>query len=193
MSSHDWHVQLCCQRSELHTPKRAALDQGTTLRQSHEVVSSNLIALCWTGENPGSAVTTRHTYSPASLQCFARTFQDYRSLVRLSTSFLRFFSKRFQRQTPTTQMSKQRYVSNIESRSSRLLILHLQWLGFVAVGQSLEGIQLLHRGQTLGLRSVLPSVPCCMFPVDSGAKHLFLVLTSRTHQEYNNRIDCASP
>jgi hypothetical protein len=28
-SSHDWHVQLCCQRSELHPPKRAALDQGT--------------------------------------------------------------------------------------------------------------------------------------------------------------------
>jgi len=28
VSSHDWHVQLCCQRSELHPPKRAALDQG---------------------------------------------------------------------------------------------------------------------------------------------------------------------
>jgi hypothetical protein len=27
-SSHDWHVQLCCQRSELHPPERAALDQG---------------------------------------------------------------------------------------------------------------------------------------------------------------------
>jgi hypothetical protein len=113
-----------------------------------------------------------------------------RSLVNLFSSII---FEEIQRQTPTTQMSKQRYVSNIEARSSRLLILHLQWLGFVAVGQSLEGIQLLHRGQTLGLRSVLPSVPCCMFPVDSGAKHLFLVLTSRTHQEYNNRIDCASP
>jgi len=30
VSSHDWHVQLCCQRSELIPPKRAALDQGTT-------------------------------------------------------------------------------------------------------------------------------------------------------------------
>jgi hypothetical protein len=27
-SSHDWHVQLCCQRSELLPPERAALDQG---------------------------------------------------------------------------------------------------------------------------------------------------------------------
>jgi hypothetical protein len=29
-SSHDWHVQLCCQRSGLPPPKRAALDQGRT-------------------------------------------------------------------------------------------------------------------------------------------------------------------
>src|ERR1700679_949422 len=28
VSSHDWHVQLCCQRSGLHPPERAALDQG---------------------------------------------------------------------------------------------------------------------------------------------------------------------
>jgi len=27
-SSHDWHIQLCCQRSWLHPPERAALDQG---------------------------------------------------------------------------------------------------------------------------------------------------------------------
>jgi len=33
VSSHDWHVQLCCQRSWLHPPKRAALDQGRN-RQS---------------------------------------------------------------------------------------------------------------------------------------------------------------
>ena len=31
-SSHDWHVQLCCQRSELLPPKRAALDQGLIRR-----------------------------------------------------------------------------------------------------------------------------------------------------------------
>jgi len=36
-SSHDWHVQLCCQRSGLHPPKRAALDQGL-IGQSHDCV-----------------------------------------------------------------------------------------------------------------------------------------------------------
>jgi len=31
VSSHDWHVQLCCQRSWLFSPKRTVLDQGPTL------------------------------------------------------------------------------------------------------------------------------------------------------------------
>jgi len=28
VSSHDWHIQLCCQRSWLHPPERAVSDQG---------------------------------------------------------------------------------------------------------------------------------------------------------------------
>jgi hypothetical protein len=45
VSSHDWHVQLCCQRSGLHPPKRAALDQGRN-RQKARFVSSNLMRCC---------------------------------------------------------------------------------------------------------------------------------------------------
>jgi hypothetical protein len=45
VSSHDWHVQLCCQRSELFSPKRTALDQGLSIRHKPLHVSSNFMAL----------------------------------------------------------------------------------------------------------------------------------------------------
>ena len=42
-SSHDWHVQLCCQRSGQIRPKPSSLDQGRSVDLATGVVSSNLV------------------------------------------------------------------------------------------------------------------------------------------------------
>jgi hypothetical protein len=183
-SSHDWHVQLCCQRSGLHTPKRAVLDQGLTLRQSHEVVSSNLIALCCTGRISGTWMWALPD-SPASSQCFARTFQYYRKLLHLSTPNFELLGNRQQQR----KISNQRIRLEIETRSSKLLDSKdlslnrslwlspwemLQWLGFVAVGPvSWREASSYTAVKRLDCAPACHHCPADCSQPDSGAKHLF--------------------
>jgi len=69
-------------------PKRTVLDQGTNLGQSHEFVSSNLIALCWTcWRYPGcaaGAVVQARAMLPALLTGLAAVFCA--NFLRLPTS-----------------------------------------------------------------------------------------------------------
>ncbi len=78
----------------------------------------------------------------------------------------------------------------IESRSPKLLVatknlsplkLCCSGLGLGAVGPGLDASRSSYsRGQTLGLRSGLPSTPTSIFRRGSGAKHLNLVLIQST-------------
>ncbi len=81
------------------------------------------------------------------------------------------------RSTATAQNVKTPGRLQIESRSPKLLVpfgLRLgMWCSGLGLGQSAPSIErreLLHRGQTLGLRSGLPSSPLITYPVGSGAK-----------------------
>jgi len=80
-----------------------------------------LIALFELGECPGIACHHHKSYSPASLQYFARTYQVYRSSHRLSTEILQFLSETSFR-AATAQNVKTSVRLDIESRSSKLLI-----------------------------------------------------------------------
>ena len=59
-------------------------------------------------------------YSPASPQCFARTYRVYRSSTRLSTSILQL-NRRARSQAATAQNIKTTVRLDIEARSSKLL------------------------------------------------------------------------
>ena len=75
VSSHDWHVQLCCQRSELLPPKRAVLDQGL----------SQAYAITCVLELDGAVFVliyfSRTRFSPALLQpCLTARTESLKSL-----------------------------------------------------------------------------------------------------------------
>jgi hypothetical protein len=161
MSSHDWHVQLCCQRSYLHTPRRAVLDQGPTPGRCPGFVSSNLIALCWTGEVsgwllPASASDALPFTGLAAVFCA--------NFLMLQKDGLHVNHKRSkcQNNENDSKSSRGTWAPIALLSLSSPGMLHVQWLGFGAVG-SVSFRRPVYRGQTLGLRSGLPSSPASNF------------------------------
>ncbi len=156
------------------------MNQGPTPGRCPGFVSSNLIALCWTGEGSGWLL-------PASSS-------NAQPLHRPRCSVLRELSKvievRPACQPQTHKMSKQLGRLEIPSRGTWAPIalsslsspgmLHVQWLGFGAVG-SLSFRRPFYRGQTLGLRSGLPSSPAYNFQ-QAPARSLYLFNSLRVQQ-----------
>ena len=136
------------------------MDQGPTLRQSHELVSSNLIALCvdveWTGvfqRIPGLLLAfTGHA------RAFCANFlrlSTSRSLVNL---FLKFFI--IPRAGDHTAQNIKTTVRLVMSRGALgSWYLPCSCLGLFGWPRDESSKSSYNRDQTLGLRSDLPTSP----------------------------------
>ena len=149
------------------------MDQGPTLRRSHELVSSNLIALLlfveWTGSFqriPGLLlVFTGHA------RAFCANF------LRLSTSrsLVNPFSQVFHHLSsgrPHSTKYQNNGTTRNEPRSTWLLVFALQLLGFVSAGLGTNP-----RKALITAIKRLDCAPACQIHSEEvGAKHLFLAL-----------------
>ena len=142
-----------------------------------------MIALCCTGEVPGKASCNlrasfdAHFLLTGLAAVFCANFSRLLILSPLVNLNAPAFLRRMNWSTTTAQNVKTTGRIKIESRSSKLLVPFSfrlgMWCSGLGLGQSapsIERSELLHRGQTLGLRSGLPSTPLITYPVGSGAK-----------------------
>jgi len=160
VSSHDWHVQLCCQRSWLHPPERAALDQGLT-RQSLGLRPRTWCAVfVFVSAYPGFACLLA-LFQPFSVPfSSAWRFSELSKTTEVSISCQLLFQDYFEafrhktsqtgNRSRSTKISKNRNDHKIAEHSAPSL--HSTAVAWVW----LPGGHWLKTGQTLGLRSIIP-------------------------------------